>query len=1368
MRLFRYILTGFMFLTVTHSFSQVCTSGCTTTISTTTFQNYTVTSGQQLCITSTGVINGNITLNGGTICNSGTIQSPVFDIISGTINNYGAIYQKNNLVLKNGSVLRNYNGGLVKVDNQFLIYPPASYVSESKAALVIYPFSNLPITATYITTDEDFSSANGAIDVTVNGGVPPYTYAWNTGETTQDLVNLKSGDYTLIVTDSVSAKDTITVSIGSITRWTQQKGITIESDRVVSYYPVGMTGSAVGSGVINSGNNGWIEFNIESTTVDYSVSLTEETTTSNGPSTVRIYNGNIYSFVGTSSQTVTPYAVGNTVRIARQGSQMIVSKNGAAISTKALSTNAVALRPKLEVPGNAVLGNGMPPIKDIIIVGPFKQAMDIDFEARTVFCCGEKAETAYASKLQTIYNSTYPYIQTEYKLEPGAVASKVHKPRLPSETDAFKTATDFPYVTIELDFPYAFYGDAQLLKEVSTDESGVQQETFKDKAGQVVAIRTKTTTGYTFDGTGNVTGGSDAYSTTYMYYNVAGKLIMVIDPDGKITNNYYNSLGQLVRQVTPDKGTTEYTYDKYGRLRFIKDNIDADEISVGAYADKFTYNKYDKWDRIIESGKVIVPNGSPFYLTEPDIDNQNFPTQSADVTVSIAKVYEYDNNKTDNNIDRLYKEKVFTIFSDSGPIQDQYTYKYTNNGQVKSKTFVFGDLTPVQEVSYTYNVAGLVTSKQFKNLSNSAYDFIETFSYDNLGRVKQVKSGKNTSSLAIDADYKYDAMGKLLLTSIAKNTGNSSDPYREYVGKNYNIRGEETAQISKNFRYTLQYDVRGNITNQTWSNTYFDNTSGTLPFTQHKYDYYYDKGNRLIGANYTKFTSTNNPFVNYVTNALQVRPDFNCTPTCSINVMATGLYPFSDALQGVSNTQNRNYDNEYVYTKSGNFTQLNRYNNTGIGTAQAYGYVTGTNAVNAVQFTTSGVTTTGNYAYNLRGELKSDPRSNINTITYNYYSMPTLVRKFSGGDIAFRYNGFDRRTVKMNGTSKDYYVEDVIVDETGRPKRYSTSTGYSQLDGSNVVQRKYIISDWLGNMRLAINESGAVISCHDYDPYGKLMPGRIYEADVEAKRFSFTGHERDPETDYDYHGARYYNAELGRYLSIDPLSTKNFKTSPYVYTLDNPIKYTDPNGEDVYLVGDENQRKKLYLALCERVCGEMNITLDEKTGKLTCSEIEGVKISEDVFKLQTAIEDHGVDVVVVANEAKMEELDNFGGAFLGNSCFTDTDGSEYYIARQMVHANELNTISVADCQTGQAEIHEVVEAYMGYLYGKVNNMDVEPAYSNEYPPYVAAHSNAPSGGDATSVSFDKNGRIVDPETQADKVDCTEISVQGTKVKVVQK
>ncbi len=61
----------------------------------------------------------------------------------------------------------------------------------------------LPLTITYLTSDVTcFGVGDGAVNLTITGGTAPYSYAWSSGETTQDLSNLAGGTYSITVTDA--------------------------------------------------------------------------------------------------------------------------------------------------------------------------------------------------------------------------------------------------------------------------------------------------------------------------------------------------------------------------------------------------------------------------------------------------------------------------------------------------------------------------------------------------------------------------------------------------------------------------------------------------------------------------------------------------------------------------------------------------------------------------------------------------------------------------------------------------------------------------------------------------------------------------------------------------------------------------------------------------------------------------------------------------------------------------------------------------------------------------------------------------------------------------------------------------------------
>jgi RHS repeat-associated protein len=85
-------------------------------------------------------------------------------------------------------------------------------------------------------------------------------------------------------------------------------------------------------------------------------------------------------------------------------------------------------------------------------------------------------------------------------------------------------------------------------------------------------------------------------------------------------------------------------------------------------------------------------------------------------------------------------------------------------------------------------------------------------------------------------------------------------------------------------------------------------------------------------------------------------------------------------------------------------------------------------------------------------------------------------------------------------------------------------------------------------------------SGNDYFPYGKIL--RSYQ-NGEQDKFLFTSKERDVENGLDYFGARMFDSDISRFLSLDPLQAKCFAYSPYNYVVGNPVLFHDPNGKGV-------------------------------------------------------------------------------------------------------------------------------------------------------------------------------------------------------------
>lgn len=117
--------------------------------------------------------------------------------------------------------------------------------------------------------------------------------------------------------------------------------------------------------------------------------------------------------------------------------------------------------------------------------------------------------------------------------------------------------------------------------------------------------------------------------------------------------------------------------------------------------------------------------------------------------------------------------------------------------------------------------------------------------------------------------------------------------------------------------------------------------------------------------------------------------------------------------------------------------------------------------------------------------------------------------------------------------------------------------------GSEKVRHFHL--DHLGTPRLITGNGGAQIAQHHYQPFGPELPSSTATSSNYDEKAKFTGHERDAST-LDYMHARYYDATIGRFLSVDPArgATPGAPQSwnRYAYAKNNPIAFIDADGRD--------------------------------------------------------------------------------------------------------------------------------------------------------------------------------------------------------------
>ncbi|MEL6393820.1 MAG: RHS repeat-associated core domain-containing protein, partial [Bacteroidota bacterium] len=129
----------------------------------------------------------------------------------------------------------------------------------------------------------------------------------------------------------------------------------------------------------------------------------------------------------------------------------------------------------------------------------------------------------------------------------------------------------------------------------------------------------------------------------------------------------------------------------------------------------------------------------------------------------------------------------------------------------------------------------------------------------------------------------------------------------------------------------------------------------------------------------------------------------------------------------------------------------------------------------------------------------------------------------------------------------------VADDSPTGPEAYDPIDPVTGQDPANPVMEvttpvSYYLYDHLGNTRMIVRADDAaamtITYAADYYPYGKIL--REW-APCEPERFLMTQHERDSESGYDNRGARLYDADVGRFLRVDPLAQKYPGFSGYNY-----------------------------------------------------------------------------------------------------------------------------------------------------------------------------------------------------------------------------
>ena len=226
------------------------------------------------------------------------------------------------------------------------------------------------------------------------------------------------------------------------------------------------------------------------------------------------------------------------------------------------------------------------------------------------------------------------------------------------------------------------------------------------------------------------------------------------------------------------------------------------------------------------------------------------------------------------------------------------------------------------------------------------------------------------------------------------------------------------------------------------------------------------------------------------------------------------------------------------------------------------------------------------YGYNLGGQVdhvrgyKSYGYDYVSKIGYDKFEQRTYLKYCNGAETFYTYDPARRRLQNLVVNAKAGTIMDnaYICDADSYEK-----------------MQFYYHPDHLGSSSYITNLDGKVAQHIEYVPFGEVF---IEERNNTWNTpYLFNAKEFDEETGMYYYGARYYEPRLSLWMSVDPLEEKYPSITSYCYTYNNPVKFVDPDGQKIVLVGTYKEKMKT-LSNLQKLTND-NLIMNRATGVIT-------------------------------------------------------------------------------------------------------------------------------------------------------------------------
>jgi RHS repeat-associated protein len=207
----------------------------------------------------------------------------------------------------------------------------------------------------------------------------------------------------------------------------------------------------------------------------------------------------------------------------------------------------------------------------------------------------------------------------------------------------------------------------------------------------------------------------------------------------------------------------------------------------------------------------------------------------------------------------------------------------------------------------------------------------------------------------------------------------------------------------------------------------------------------------------------------------------------------------------------------------------------------------------------------------------------VDTYTWDYRNRLSSIVTLDASNnilktVGYEYDVDDQRVKKTvtstslgasDGVVENYYLDRnqiaFVTDSNGNEMFHylyglNVDSVLAQDSSTGMV---WSLSDRLGSIDLLTDKDGVVVDKRSFDSFGRLIS---QSNPTVSFRYGYTGRELDLESGLHYYRARYYDSNVGRFISVDPIGFDAGDTNLYRYVFNSSTNHTDPSGKIVPLL----------------------------------------------------------------------------------------------------------------------------------------------------------------------------------------------------------